>query len=117
MHPLLLGMIWTFAAGGKLFAYQSGVLIVGYSLRLFRRTRSGAHGSMSYRGRVRSTGIPGSVLLAVDRAAMRVPPAWKQMRVPLAWKLLSIAVCLLWVPLFCSSRSANGVPHGNMNLQ
>src|SRR4051794_8889241 len=31
MHPLLLGMIWTFAAGGKLFAYQSGVLIVGYS--------------------------------------------------------------------------------------
>jgi solute carrier family 13 (sodium-dependent dicarboxylate transporter), member 2/3/5 len=29
MSPLLLGMIWTFAAGGKLFAYQSGVLIVG----------------------------------------------------------------------------------------
>jgi hypothetical protein len=29
----------------------------------------------------------------------QVPPAWKQMRVPLAWKLLSIAVCLLWVPL------------------
>jgi hypothetical protein len=29
MNPLLLGMIWTFAAGGKLFAYQSGVLIVG----------------------------------------------------------------------------------------
>jgi hypothetical protein len=24
MHPLLLGMIWTFSAGGKLFAYQSG---------------------------------------------------------------------------------------------
>jgi solute carrier family 13 (sodium-dependent dicarboxylate transporter), member 2/3/5 len=35
MHPLLLGMIWTFAAGGKLFAYQSGVLIVGYSYRYF----------------------------------------------------------------------------------
>jgi solute carrier family 13 (sodium-dependent dicarboxylate transporter), member 2/3/5 len=30
MHPLLFGMIWTFSAGGKLFAYQSGVLIVGY---------------------------------------------------------------------------------------
>ena len=30
MNPLQLGMIWTFAAGGKLFAYQSGVLIVGY---------------------------------------------------------------------------------------
>ncbi|HEY7246977.1 MAG TPA: hypothetical protein VH678_24150 [Xanthobacteraceae bacterium] len=28
-------MIWTFAAGGKLFAYQSGVLIVGYSYGYF----------------------------------------------------------------------------------
>jgi di/tricarboxylate transporter len=34
-HPLLLGMIWTFSAGGKLFAYQSGVLIVGYSYGYF----------------------------------------------------------------------------------
>lgn len=34
-NPLLLGMIWTFAAGGKLFAYQSGVLIVGYSYGFF----------------------------------------------------------------------------------
>ena len=33
--PLLLGLIWTFAAGGKLFAYQSGVLIVGYSYGYF----------------------------------------------------------------------------------
>jgi di/tricarboxylate transporter len=30
-----LGLIWTFAAGGKLFAYQSGVLIVGYSYGYF----------------------------------------------------------------------------------
>jgi solute carrier family 13 (sodium-dependent dicarboxylate transporter), member 2/3/5 len=35
MNPLLLGMIWTFAAGGKLFAYQSGALIVGYSYGYF----------------------------------------------------------------------------------
>ena len=35
MSPLLLGMIWTFAAGGKLFVYQSGVLIVGYSYGYF----------------------------------------------------------------------------------
>jgi solute carrier family 13 (sodium-dependent dicarboxylate transporter), member 2/3/5 len=35
MSPMLLGMIWTFAAGGKLFAYQSGVLIVGYSYGYF----------------------------------------------------------------------------------
>jgi di/tricarboxylate transporter len=35
MSPLFLGMIWTFSAGGKLFAYQSGVLIVGYSYGYF----------------------------------------------------------------------------------
>src|SRR4030081_1680095 len=42
MHPLLLGMIWTFAAGGKLFAYQSGVLIVGYSYGDFAARDLGA---------------------------------------------------------------------------
>jgi sodium-dependent dicarboxylate transporter 2/3/5 len=35
MNPLLMGMIWTFGAGGKLFAYQSGVLIVGMSYGYF----------------------------------------------------------------------------------
>jgi solute carrier family 13 (sodium-dependent dicarboxylate transporter), member 2/3/5 len=35
LNPLLLGMIWTFAAGGKLFVYQSGVLVVGYSYGYF----------------------------------------------------------------------------------
>jgi sodium-dependent dicarboxylate transporter 2/3/5 len=35
MNPLQLGLIWSFAAGGKLFAYQSGVLIVGYSYGYF----------------------------------------------------------------------------------
>jgi sodium-dependent dicarboxylate transporter 2/3/5 len=35
MNPLQLGLIWTFAAGGKLFAYQSGVLIVGYAYGYF----------------------------------------------------------------------------------
>ena len=34
-NPLQLGMIWTFAAGGKLFAYQSAVMIVGYSYGYF----------------------------------------------------------------------------------
>jgi solute carrier family 13 (sodium-dependent dicarboxylate transporter), member 2/3/5 len=34
-HPLQIGMIWTFAAGGKIFAYQSAVLIVGYSFGYF----------------------------------------------------------------------------------
>ena len=35
LNPLQLGLIWTFAAGGKLFAYQSGVLIVGYAYGYF----------------------------------------------------------------------------------
>jgi hypothetical protein len=35
-HPLPIGMIWTFAAGGKIFAYQSAVLIVGYSFGYFK---------------------------------------------------------------------------------
>ena len=35
MDPLTLGMIWTFAAGGKIFAYQSAVTVVGYSYGYF----------------------------------------------------------------------------------
>jgi solute carrier family 13 (sodium-dependent dicarboxylate transporter), member 2/3/5 len=31
LNPLAIGMIWTFAAGGKIFMYQSPVLVVGYS--------------------------------------------------------------------------------------
>jgi len=34
-NPLVLGMIWTFAAGGKIFVYQSAVMIVGYSYGYF----------------------------------------------------------------------------------
>lgn len=35
LDPLSLGMIWTFSAGPKLFIYQSGVLVVGYSYGYF----------------------------------------------------------------------------------
>jgi len=35
LDPLAIGMIWTFAAGGKIFVYQSGVIIVGYSYGYF----------------------------------------------------------------------------------
>ncbi len=35
IHPLPLGLIWTFAAGGKIFVYQSGVLVTGYSYGYF----------------------------------------------------------------------------------
>jgi solute carrier family 13 (sodium-dependent dicarboxylate transporter), member 2/3/5 len=34
--PLAVGMIWTFAASGKIFAYQSAVMVVGYSYGYFR---------------------------------------------------------------------------------
>jgi len=35
LNPLALGMIWTFAAGGKIFAYQSAVMVIGYSYGYF----------------------------------------------------------------------------------
>jgi di/tricarboxylate transporter len=35
LDPVALGMIWTFAAGGKIFVYQSAVMIVGYSYGYF----------------------------------------------------------------------------------
>jgi anion transporter len=38
LDPLWIGMVWTFSAGGKLFAYQSAPLIVGYSYGYFRHT-------------------------------------------------------------------------------
>ena len=33
---LPLGMIWAFAAGGKIFVYQSAVMVTGYSYGYFR---------------------------------------------------------------------------------
>jgi len=35
LDPLATGMVWTFAAGGKIFVYQSAVLVVGYSYGYF----------------------------------------------------------------------------------
>src|SRR5262249_41112296 len=34
-NPFVVGMLWTFAVGGKLFIYQSLVLIAGYSFGCF----------------------------------------------------------------------------------
>lgn len=33
--PLMLGMVWTFASGGKIFLYQSAAVVVGYSYGYF----------------------------------------------------------------------------------
>jgi anion transporter len=38
LDPLWIGMVWSFAAGGKLFAYQSAPLVIGYSYGYFRHT-------------------------------------------------------------------------------
>jgi anion transporter len=35
LHPETIGMTWTFAAGGKLFIYQSAVLALGYAFGTF----------------------------------------------------------------------------------
>jgi di/tricarboxylate transporter len=35
IHPLPLGLVWVFAASGKLFVYQSGVMLTGYSYGYF----------------------------------------------------------------------------------
>ncbi len=35
LNPLAIGMMWTFAAGGKIFMYQSPVLVVGHSYGQF----------------------------------------------------------------------------------
>ncbi len=35
LDPLILGMIWTFGAGAKVFIYQSAVLVVGFSYGYF----------------------------------------------------------------------------------
>lgn len=35
LAALPLGMIWSFAAGGKIFVYQSGVMVTGYSYGYF----------------------------------------------------------------------------------
>lgn len=35
VDPLALGMIWTFGSGGKVFLYQTAVLMVGYSFGCF----------------------------------------------------------------------------------
>ena len=35
LSPIVLGLTWAFAAGGKLFAYQSAVTMIGYSYGYF----------------------------------------------------------------------------------
>jgi anion transporter len=38
LDVLWIGMVWGFSAGGKLFAYQSAPLVIGYSYGYFRHT-------------------------------------------------------------------------------
>jgi solute carrier family 13 (sodium-dependent dicarboxylate transporter), member 2/3/5 len=36
LHPLPIALVWSFAAGGKIFVYQSGVMVAGYSYGYFK---------------------------------------------------------------------------------
>ena len=38
LDPLFSGLVWAFSSGGKLFAYQSAVLVLGYAYGYFRHT-------------------------------------------------------------------------------
>jgi anion transporter len=38
LNVLWIGMVWSFSAGGKLFAYQSAPLIIGYAYGYFKHT-------------------------------------------------------------------------------
>ena len=38
LDVLWIGMVWSFSAGGKLFAYQAAPLVIGYSYGYFRHT-------------------------------------------------------------------------------
>jgi len=38
-NPTAFAMLWNFASGGKLFAYQSSAMILGYAVWLFRGPR------------------------------------------------------------------------------
>jgi sodium-dependent dicarboxylate transporter 2/3/5 len=68
-HPLPTGMIWTFAAGGKIFVYQSAVLIVGYSYGFFE---------------AKDLLKVGFILTAIESAILLV-------LVPLYWPLIGIS--------------------------
>ena len=35
LNALKIGMLWVFSSGGKIFVYQSGVLVIGYSYGYF----------------------------------------------------------------------------------
>jgi solute carrier family 13 (sodium-dependent dicarboxylate transporter), member 2/3/5 len=36
IHPVPIALIWAFASGGKIFVYQSGVMVAGYSYGYFK---------------------------------------------------------------------------------
>jgi sodium-dependent dicarboxylate transporter 2/3/5 len=36
LHPLPIALVWAFASGGKIFVYQSGVMVAGYSYGYFK---------------------------------------------------------------------------------
>ena len=72
-------MIWTFAAGGKLFAYQSGVLIVGYSYGYFEARDLVRMGAWLTVVEFVDPDAAGAVLLAADRHSLTAS-RWRRFR-------------------------------------
>ena len=67
LDPLAIGMVWTFSAGGKIFLYQSAVLVVGYSYGYFTaRDLFKVGAALTDRG-VADSDAARSALLAADR--------------------------------------------------
>ncbi len=74
LNPLALGMIWTFACSGKIFVYQSAVLVLGYSFGYFKSKDLFRWASAPAIVDSVLLLLVGSVLLAADRNhAMNTP--------------------------------------------
>jgi di/tricarboxylate transporter len=71
MNALMLGLLWTFSAGGKLFAYQSGVLVLGYSYGYFEARDLVRIGALLTLADFFHPAAARPVLLAVDRDLLR----------------------------------------------
>ena len=69
-NPLLFGLVWTFASTGKIFVYQSAVLIVGYSYWILRHPRPAAPGTAPHHRGVRRDDGACDPILAFDRHSL-----------------------------------------------
>ncbi len=75
LNALKLGMIWVFASGGKIFVYQSGVLIVGYAYGYFRPRDILRPRPADEPDRFAAAGSDRTAVLALDTLMLKPSPA------------------------------------------